>query len=304
MRRTALLFVLVLVPVAARAEILRRPDRDVEAGIAALRAGEAEAALEHFERAARRRPQDGRIHLDRGLALQALGRFDEATEAFAQALASGGASREALHGLGHAHAARGDLDAAIASFRTALERDPEDAVARKNLEALLRSKRKQQRAEPQSEGQQEGEKEGQEGADSEGSEDAGKEEAGEGDPSETEAGSAGEDEGETEEGGVGEDEGAEDGAPSGASEEGEVASDGSDERAGEGADGESAGESPAGAMGEEGEGREEGASVQQVPAGPAETERILDALKAREKSLPLFRGPQRKGRRTDAEKDW
>lgn len=286
MRRVALVFAALLFPLVADAEILHRPDPDVEAGIAALEAGDAEGALERFERAARRRPREGRIHLNRGLALRELGRMDEAREAFGQALAAGGASREALHGLGHLHAAQGELEEAIASFRSALERDPEDAAARKNIEALLRlrqqEQQEQQEQEQEGDGVSEGEEDSEDGSE-EGEEDA---EGGEGSsPEEQDA-----EEGESSEG--------ED--SSGGQEEGEGESEGSEQ--GEEAAGSEQG--PGSAPDEEGEGEEEGASAQEAPAGPTETERILDALKAREKSLQLFRTQDRKGRRTDAEKDW
>lgn len=271
--------------------ILERPDAEVEAGIEALRSGDAETALSHFDRAARARPDRGEVHWNRGLALRALGRGEEAREAFARALASGGATREALHGLGHLHAEAGELDRAIASFRAALERDPDDAVARRNLEALLR-----RRAEPssqplpddaseaeepssdeeESETSSEDESPSEEGEEGENSEDETPEEGAEGESSE------GEDGGEEEAGGQPSPEGEESAEEPEESGGGAQTAEGPDET---------------GEPGEAGIGRQE-------PGPPSETERILDALEAREKSLQLFRMQDRKRSRRDVDKDW
>jgi tetratricopeptide (TPR) repeat protein len=270
--------------------ILERPDAEVEAGIAALRSGDAEAALSHFDRAARARPDRGEVHWNRGLALRALGRTEEAKEAFARALATGGATREALHGLGHLHAEAGELDRAIASFRAALERDPDDAVARRNLEALLRQQAERNAPQPQgpsseeSEEDSSGEEESETNAEDEsrsegeqGSERDAPEEGAEGERSEEEG-----DRGEEEAGeGMTPPEGQE-GSEQGDTAGGAQAADGTEEK---------------GEPAEAGIGRQEAGS-------PSETERILDALEAREKSLQLFRMQDRKRSRRDVDKDW
>lgn len=290
-----LLGILLLLALPGK-DLLERPDPEVEAGIAALEAGDAEGALSHFDRALQKHPKRGAIHFNRGLALKALGRLDEAQEAFAQALGAGGVGREALHGLGHLHAERGELDQAISSFKSALARDPDDALARRNLEALLRRKQQEQQEEqeeqePAEDEQPEQEEGGESGADE-------KPEEGEG-----------EDEGEDEK----------EGEPEGADGEG---SDPREEES-EAPEGQGEGDAkPNEAQSEEGEqdGRESGTSgageeltdedvgdaevLGVEEASPKETERILDALKAREKSLQLFRMQDRKGRQSDVEKDW
>lgn len=292
MNRLLLAMILLLLPAASGAEILHRPDPEVEAGIAALEAGDAEEALARFDRAARRRPGQGEIHLNRGLALRELGRLDEAQEAFGQALAAGGAGREALHGLGHLHAARGDLERAIASFKSALARDPEDAVARRNLEALLR-----QRQESQEEQEDEGKEDrSEDDEESDEGEDESSGDQGEGDEGNEESESP-------EEGGEAEQESGD--SEQGQEESGEQDSSSSGETGQE--EGDDAGASQA-EPGEDGDSENQadagGRAAQEAPEAPSETERILDALKAREKSLQLFQGQQRQGRRTDAEKDW
>lgn len=273
--------------------VLERPDTDVQAGIEALREGDAEAALSHFDRAARARPERGEIHWNRGLALRALGRHDEAKEAFSRALASGGAAREALHGLGHLHAEEGELTRAIAAFRAALERDPDDEVARRNLEALLRLRAEQQAA------QEEQQEQNQPESDSETSPDGSDEERAEGTGSESGEGNEDEQAGSE---GAGQEEGETRAQNEGAGENGaETAERESPASGDEGAD------SGATALGEPGEREPEGEAATAGPHDPdplSRTERILDALRAREKSLQLFRTQDRTRSRRDVDKDW
>ncbi len=281
--------------------LLERPDPEVAAGIAALQDGNPEEALVRFDRAIRRHPDQGRLHYNRGLALQALGRLDEAQEAFAQALRVGGASREALHGLGHLHAAKGEVDQAISSFKSALARDPDVALARRNLEALLRQKQQQEGPEPEA-GESEEPDESEENESPEGQDE---EESSEGPDEEGESSEEERtDEGEGEEEPEGESESGEDSESQDEASEGQGESEPGAENE---EDSEGAGAESGGAAEEEpGDERSgaEGAAEQVEEATPSETERILDALKAREKSLQLFRGQERKGRQTDVEKDW
>lgn len=71
----------------------RSRNRDVTAGNESMRARAYQSALESYQRAVRTLPDDGGAHLNRGLALLALGRSDDAREAFRIATERG-ASRE------------------------------------------------------------------------------------------------------------------------------------------------------------------------------------------------------------------
>jgi len=296
---------------AGPAPILERPDADVQAGIEALRAGDAEAALSRFDRAAQARPDRGEIHWNRGLALRALGRLDETKEAFSRALAAG-AAREALHGLGHLYAEEGDLERAIATFRAALERDPEDAVARRNLEALLRRRAQQNgqsqpeasaSAEPQTsesapqerEDGEEGDQGSQENSREESRSEAGEEGGGSsGEETEREQARAGEGGGEPE-------------ARRAQEQPGDAQAEGTAPGRDPGSEREGSEKGQGVVSGEEGRGEPEGEGAVMGPRDPdslSRTERILDALRARERSLQLLRPQDRTRSRRDVDKDW
>ncbi|HWV38726.1 MAG TPA: tetratricopeptide repeat protein [Vulgatibacter sp.] len=153
--RAALLAIAILVPAAAPAGIFDAAEPNVSAGNEALSRGDAAEALAHFEKAIEAHPDAGEAWYDKGLALHALGRHEEAAEAFGQALARRGDARlgaKDYTNLGNALAAMDRVDDAMRSYRSALEIDPDDEVARQNLEVLLRRKQEGQR---QDEGGQE-----------------------------------------------------------------------------------------------------------------------------------------------------
>src|SRR5262245_30589062 len=66
-------------------EPLRSANRDVEQGNAAMQAGKAEEALKHYDAAVGKLAADPGAHFDRGTALYALSRFDEAGQEFLRA---------------------------------------------------------------------------------------------------------------------------------------------------------------------------------------------------------------------------
>ncbi|HEX9734770.1 MAG TPA: tetratricopeptide repeat protein [Thermoanaerobaculia bacterium] len=120
-------------------------------GHAALAAGEPERAAEHFAAAFEREPRAGSVRHALGLALQRLGRhqearvhlerhgageapFDDPLEERLEALAvsSGAYLRRANRAL-----MAGRLDAAVAAYRGAVEADPGNAAARRNLALAL-----------------------------------------------------------------------------------------------------------------------------------------------------------------------
>ncbi|BDG10273.1 tetratricopeptide repeat protein [Anaeromyxobacter paludicola] len=131
-----------LLLLAAGLSPLTRPDPGVEAGNARLEAGEPAEALRRYDDAERRLGPRAGLDLDRGLALYRLGRYGEARDAFAKALTSPKGERpgRARYDLAGALAAAGDDDGAIRELTRALAEDPGDVAARHNLEVLLRRK--------------------------------------------------------------------------------------------------------------------------------------------------------------------
>ncbi len=94
--------------------------------------GRADAAARQFRMALRAKP-DAHAHNNLGMALQYLGKFEEAAEQHQAALALRPAFREALINLGSALFEMGEADEAIAYAERARELDPEFAQAYLNL---------------------------------------------------------------------------------------------------------------------------------------------------------------------------
>lgn len=127
----------------------------VREGNERLVSGDAAGALERYEQAEREAGPHPEIDFDRGNALHALGRHAEAREAWRKALEAdraGALSSRALQNMGSALEAEGDREGALKATQEALRRDPSNEDARYNLEVLLRRQAKG-KGKPQDEGQ-------------------------------------------------------------------------------------------------------------------------------------------------------
>jgi Ca-activated chloride channel family protein len=147
---------LVFAPAKAAAwDLFRSENADVREGNSRMEAGQPQAALEAYERAARALPGEPAVHLDRGIALLEAGRLDEAREALRIATEPPAPSpiRAAAHydlGLvfyrqAEAAAAAGDhaqaqrlFREAADQFRSSLRQQPGNRDAGWNLELALR----------------------------------------------------------------------------------------------------------------------------------------------------------------------
>ena len=97
-----------------------------------------EKAAELIERAVTFAPEVGEMHGNLALALQDLGRLDEAMARFQTALALNPDFAEGHSNLGHLLLTRGDLETALAHFEQAVSLAPDFVEARNNLaDALL-----------------------------------------------------------------------------------------------------------------------------------------------------------------------
>jgi Ca-activated chloride channel family protein len=115
----------------------------VKEGNERLLSGDAAGALERYDAAEQEAGPRPEIDFDRGDALHALGRHAEAREAWKRALErdrAGALSSRALQNMGNALDAEGDQEGAARALAEALRRDPANEDARYNLEVLLRRK--------------------------------------------------------------------------------------------------------------------------------------------------------------------
>src|SRR5262245_38349326 len=124
---------------------------EVAAGNQAMAAGDPAAALSHYDAAAKDLPGDPDLAFNRGGALYAQKKYDDAARAFLEATNSKDTSRraEAFRHYGDAQFRKNDLGAASEAYKQALSLNPGDEVARHNLEVALAAKKQQQQQQQQ-----------------------------------------------------------------------------------------------------------------------------------------------------------
>ena len=150
-----LLFIALTVPLCGF-ELLRTTNESVEEGNAQLGAKKYEEALEYYDKAARELPADRGVDYNRGIALQNLGRVDEARQAFLKGTTAVDPSlkQKSFFNLGNVLFAQEKFGEAADAFRHALRLDPKDANARWNLEVALQREEKKKAEEEEKQQQQ------------------------------------------------------------------------------------------------------------------------------------------------------
>jgi Ca-activated chloride channel family protein len=135
----------LLLPFLFGFELLQSPNRAVEAGNAQLKAGKPEQALAEYDKAVKALPADPGVHFDRGAALYALSRYDEATQEFLRATEAKNTplKASAFYNLGNAFFKTDKHEDAIAAYRRALQLDPNDIRAKWNLELAQKRKKEE-----------------------------------------------------------------------------------------------------------------------------------------------------------------
>jgi Ca-activated chloride channel family protein len=143
------LWLLALAPLLSGAGLFQTRNADVEKGNAAMAAGKAEDALAHYDKAVAKLPAEPGVHFDRGAALYALSRFDEAAQEFLRATDSADVAlkAEAFRGLGNAHFKKDKFKDAVEAYKRALALRPEDQAAKRNLELALLKKKEEEKKE-------------------------------------------------------------------------------------------------------------------------------------------------------------
>jgi Ca-activated chloride channel family protein len=137
--------VALIVPVLAAWNPLERPNRAVTDGNASLQEGKAEEALAHYDQAAAALPADPGVHFNRGTALFALSRYDEAIAELMRATESKSSSltAAAFYNLGNSYFKADRYSDAIAAYKHSLGLEPGDMRAKWNLELALQKKQEE-----------------------------------------------------------------------------------------------------------------------------------------------------------------
>jgi tetratricopeptide (TPR) repeat protein len=123
--------------------LFEKRDAEIEAGNAALLAGKADDALLHYDKAVKKLPAEAGTHFDRGAALYALSRFDEAGEEFLRATEAKDPALKAsaFYNLGNAFFKKEKFKEAVSAYTRSLGLRPEDKQAKWNLEIALRKQK-------------------------------------------------------------------------------------------------------------------------------------------------------------------
>jgi tetratricopeptide (TPR) repeat protein len=138
-----LVFFAVVFPFLAAFDPIRSRSVQVEEGNARMKAGKADEALAAYDKAVADLPTDPVVHFDRGTALAALSRFDEAAEEFLRATEARETSLKAaaFYNLANAFFKKDKFKESIEAYQRALALDPKDERAKWNLEIALKKKR-------------------------------------------------------------------------------------------------------------------------------------------------------------------
>jgi Ca-activated chloride channel family protein len=139
---TLMLLTVMVLPALLGVDVLRSRNRATEAGNAQFKAGKAEEALGEYDKAAAKLPNDPGVQFNRGAALYALSRWEDATEAFLRATEAKEPARKAaaFYNLGNSLYQAKKFKEAAAAFKKSLAYDPADPKAKWNLELALRKK--------------------------------------------------------------------------------------------------------------------------------------------------------------------
>ncbi|HEX2657785.1 MAG TPA: tetratricopeptide repeat protein, partial [Polyangia bacterium] len=124
-------------------DLVHSPSAAVEEGNAKMKAGKADEALTAYDKAVAELPNEPGAHFNRGTALAALSRFDEAGEEFLRATEAKDPALKAsaFYNLGNAFAKKEKFQEAIEAYKRSLALNPKDERAKWNLEIALKKKR-------------------------------------------------------------------------------------------------------------------------------------------------------------------
>ena len=141
------LALVTLLPALGGWEALRSRINAVESGNAKMKAGKAEEALGDYDKAVADAPAEPGVHFDRGTALSALSRFDEAAQEFLRATEAKDTSlkAEAFYNLGNAYFKKDKFKEAGEAYKRAMTLDPHHQHAKWNAELALKKQREEEK---------------------------------------------------------------------------------------------------------------------------------------------------------------
>jgi Ca-activated chloride channel family protein len=141
------LMLILMLPALSGWEMLRRRSASIEAGNGHMKTGKPEEALTEYDKAIAELPADPGAHFDRGTALAALSRFDEAAQEFLRATEAKDTplKSQAFYNLGNAFFKKDKFKEAVEAYKRALTLDPHDARAKWNLEIALRKQKDEEK---------------------------------------------------------------------------------------------------------------------------------------------------------------
>ena len=141
----AAIALVALLPFLGAWNPIERNNRAVESGNASMKGGKAEEALADYDKAVAELPSDPGAHFNRGNALFALSRFEEASNEFLRATQSQepGLKASAFYNLGNSYFKNDKYSEALAAYRHTLALDPTNERAKWNLELALQKKKEE-----------------------------------------------------------------------------------------------------------------------------------------------------------------
>jgi tetratricopeptide (TPR) repeat protein len=141
------LAIVLLAPLLSGFGLLEGRNAEVEQGNAALKAGKADDALAHYDKAVAKLPADAGAHFDRGAALYALSRFDEAGQEFLRASQAPDVrlKADAFLNLGNAFFKKEKFKEAVEAYKRTLALRAGDQTAKWNLELALAKQKEEEK---------------------------------------------------------------------------------------------------------------------------------------------------------------
>jgi tetratricopeptide (TPR) repeat protein len=141
------LAIVLLAPLLSGFGLLEGRNAEVEQGNAALKAGKADDALAHYDKAVAKLPADAGAHFDRGAALYALSRFEEAGQEFLRASQAPDVrlKADAFLNLGNAFFKKEKFKEAVEAYKRTLALRSGDQTAKWNLELALAKQKEEEK---------------------------------------------------------------------------------------------------------------------------------------------------------------